>query len=135
MIRKIRKEDISKIYDLGKIYDNRFSSLYDLESYINDNKYEIYVSENDNINGFIILTNMYNIKEILLIYVDEKYRGKGIGSKLLKEIENNGDKILLEVSIENIPAISLYKKFDYKVINIRKGYYNGVDAYVMEKKL
>ena len=90
MIRKIKNEDISKIYKLGENYDSKFSSLYDLESYINDNKYEIYVSENDNnIDGFIILTNMYNIKEILLIYVDEKFRGNKIGSKLLKEIEDS----------------------------------------------
>jgi ribosomal protein S18 acetylase RimI-like enzyme len=43
-------------------------------------------------------------------------------------------KIFLEVSEENIGAINLYNKLGFKVISERKGYYNGIDAYVMEKK-
>ena len=41
---------------------------------------------------------------------------------------------MLEVKVDNINAIKLYEKFDFKVIHIRRGYYNGVDALIMERK-
>ena len=47
------------------------------------------------------------------------------------EIEN----VILEVNINNKPALNLYQKLGFNIINIRKGYYNGEDAYIMEKKV
>ena len=41
---------------------------------------------------------------------------------------------MLEVKVDNINAIKLYEKFDFKVIHTRRGYYNGVDALIMERK-
>ena len=40
--------------------------------------------------------------------------------------------MLLEVRCDNINAIKLYKKYNFKIINIRKNYYENNDAYVME---
>ena len=45
-----------------------------------------------------------------------------------------GKKLILEVSEQNINAINLYKKHNFVEINRRKGYYNGIDAIIMEKK-
>ena len=42
------------------------------------------------------------------------------------------EKIMLEVRCDNSSAIKLYKKFNFKIINIREKYYDGQDAYVME---
>ena len=42
--------------------------------------------------------------------------------------------ITLEVKIDNTPAIKLYKKFDFEEVALRKGYYNGVDGILMERK-
>ena len=46
---------------------------------------------------------------------------------------NQGDRIILEVASNNEPAINLYKKCGFKIINIRKKYYKNIDALVMEK--
>ena len=42
--------------------------------------------------------------------------------------------ITLEVKIDNVPAISIYKKFGFKKVAIRKNYYNGTDGILMERK-
>lgn len=55
------------------------------------------------------------------IYVADNYRNKGIGVKLMKEIEdlfikNNCDLVLLnDVHRKNTPAINLYEKLGYHV--------------------
>ena len=69
------------------------------------------------------------------IYVKEEYRKKGVATELLNYMitTNNFNNITLEVNIKNLNAINLYKKFDFKIINIRKNYYNGVDGYLMER--
>ena len=43
--------------------------------------------------------------------------------------------ITLEVNEKNIPAIKLYKKYDFKSVAKREKYYNGVDGILMERKM
>ena len=78
--------------------------------------------------------------EIHLIYVIKKFRGKGLGSKLIKKIEENCHhlrKIYLEVSEINLKGISFYQKMGFKKIYTRKSYYSyenkKADAFVMAK--
>ena len=57
------------------------------------------------------------------ICVDEKNRGKGIGSLLLEHIknigkENNCTDMYLTVNEENKDAIKLYEKFGFRIKNI-----------------
>lgn len=137
MIRKINRNDFLKIYELGKDYDIGFEKKYNLELYVDNSLYILNCYEEDNIiKGFIIATQMYETIEILLVYVDSKFRCNGIASKLLKDLEETDvDNLLLEVSVENKNALNLYKKHNYQIVSTRKGYYNGVDAYVMRKEL
>lgn len=44
--------------------------------------------------------------------------------------------ITLEVNINNIPAINLYKKYGFEKVGVRKKYYNNLeDALIMTKKI
>ncbi len=94
----------------------------------------IYAKDNE-ILGFLDYSKMYENMEINYIYVKEEYRKKGVATELLNYMitTNNFNNITLEVNIKNLNAINLYKKFDFKIINIRKNYYNGVDGYLMER--
>lgn len=94
----------------------------------------IYVKD-DEILGFLDYSKMYENMEINYIYVKEEYRKKGVATELLNYMitTNNFNNITLEVNTKNLNAINLYKKFDFKIINIRKNYYNGVDGYLMER--
>ena len=49
-------------------------------------------------------------------------------------IDNTNKSITLEVNKNNIPALNLYKKFNFNEVAIRKGYYNGIDGILMERK-
>ena len=78
--------------------------------------------------------------EIHLIYVIKKFRHKGLGSKLIKKIEENCHylrKIYLEVSEINLKGISFYQKMGFKKIYTRKSYYSyqnkKADAFLMAK--
>ena len=94
---------------------------------------EIYIAKLENeIVGYVI----FNIKEkenpsmryrkqlnIDAICVDEKYRGKGIGTKLLEGIKEVAKlkgctDLYLTVNRENENAIKVYEKFGFKVKNI-----------------
>lgn len=136
MIRDITCEDIELISKIGYLYDNNFDNHYNLNSYIDNSIYLLKCYEEDNIiKGFVIATKLYENIEILLIYVLEQYRKQGIGTKLIKNLESYDDiqNIILEVSKENTKAISLYSKLDFKKIDTRKKYYDGIDALVLKK--
>ena len=70
----------------------------------------------------------------------ESYQNQHIGSKLIEYMikdctRNKVNSITLEVKINNINAIHLYKKKGFVEVAIRKGYYQGIDAVLMEKEV
>ena len=79
---------------------------------------------------------------ILKLAVSEKWRGRGIASRLLEEslrraLERNAASAVLDVRLSNQQAISLYQKHGFLRVGTRPGYYldTGEDALVMRKNL
>ena len=66
--------------------------------------------------GCLLLTNKDDGKLLDEIYLEEEYRNKGIGTKIIMDILNNNDVVYLWVYKENEKAISLYKKLGFNVI-------------------
>ena len=66
--------------------------------------------------GCLLLTNKDDGKLLDEIYLEEEYRDKGIGTKIIKNILNNNDIVYLWVYKENKKAISLYKKLGFCAI-------------------
>lgn len=69
--------------------------------------------------------------------VSPAYRRIGMGkyllAKSLKHIRDTGGKqVFLEVRVSNIPAQNLYRQLGFRLLHIRKRYYqnNGEDAYI-----
>ena len=82
--------------------------------------------------------------EIISILIDKKFRKVGMGKSLLNKLLNIAFKkkiqnIFLEVSVKNLIAINLYKKFNFIKVGKRKNYYfqnrKYVDAYIMRLAL
>ena len=97
-------------------------------------KYLLFV-ENDEIIGYLYYSDIYDRIEINQIEVKNIHRKSGKGTELMhKLIDNTNKSITLEVNKNNIPAINLYKKFEFKEVAIRRGYYNGIDGILMERK-
>ena len=135
MIRKATEKDIDKINKLGLELNPNFLITYNIKKYLEDNKYIVLVDEY--INSFLIVFVNIDFYELETIVVDKDYRRKGLASNLLNFfLKNYGkikDAIFLEVAINNESAINLYRKYGFEIVNIRKKYYNDIDAYVMKK--
>jgi ribosomal-protein-alanine N-acetyltransferase len=54
---------------------------------------------------------------------------------LITELKEKIKWITLEVRKSNTPAIKLYQKFDFSIINTRKNYYENEDAYLMGREI
>jgi len=53
---------------------------------------------------------------------------------LIDKAKENCILITLEVNEKNLSAITLYKKYGFQIVGIRKKYYNNIsDAYIMTK--
>jgi ribosomal-protein-alanine N-acetyltransferase len=78
---------------------------------------------------------------IVTIDVVPKARRFGVGSLLLEEAEKRlwaegSIAVGLETAVDNLGAISFYKRHGYSVVRTWPRYYsNGVDALVMKKEL
>lgn len=135
MIFDAQYEDINSIKELGQKYNNNFSSLFNIDLYINNDNYIVkIIKENNYIIGFIICDNLIDTVDIELIYIDETYRKRGYGKKLVDSLLQYNKPINLEVNQTNIPAMKLYVKCGFVEIARREKYYNGVDAIIMRKE-
>lgn len=140
MIENAKNQDYESICKLGNDITKEFKKLYSIESLFNDYTHILIFKEKDEILGFIHYEVLHETVNIINIVVDINQRRKNIGSLLLdnmisslcnKDIEH----IILEVNINNIAAINLYKKFNFEIIHTRKNYYQGSDAYIMERRV
>ena len=138
MIRVASSKDVDEINTLGSILHENFASTFHIETEIDSELAIVLVSENpDYIDAYLYALDFGDNIDLLSIFVAEEKRNKQIGTKLLKYLINNycyqGDKtITLEVSSANIPAYTLYKKLDFKVVGKRNKYYGNEDAYIMK---
>ncbi len=78
--------------------------------------------------------------EIFTVAVLPEHRKKGIGGRILSELidfckKNDANSIFLEVEEGNESAIALYSKFGFLQVGIRKGFYRGKNAIIMELEL
>ncbi len=94
--------------------------------------------EKDKIIGFLLYSLIYDRIEIEQFEVITKKRSQGIGSQLLSYLidkyqNTNIKNITLEVKEDNIAAINLYKKYDFKIVSIREKYYDGINGFLMER--
>ena len=107
----------------------------------NKNSYYIVAKANNDIVGFGGLWKSIDDIHITNIVTKKNLRNNGIGNAILKELINQAkilgyNIITLEVNETNLPAISLYKKFGFKEVGIRKRYYNNThNAIIMNLEI
>lgn len=94
----------------------------------------------DKVIGYLEFSLIYDRMEIDNFYVLDEYRNKGVGTKLLDylvKVANNYKviNITLEVRVSNKIARSLYKKFGFNEVAVRKYYYGDEDGILMEKQV
>lgn len=88
--------------------------------------------------GYICFWLVENIIQILDIAIHPTKRRQGNACRLLtavieKGISHGADQVWLEARVSNLPARDLYKKFGFKEVGLRSGYYRDTyeDAVTM----
>lgn len=130
MIIEINKDNIS-------LLDNSFINKDEIINELDSNPFAkiIILEENDEVIGYLYYSDIYERAEINQFEINLIHRNCGKGKFLLqKMIESVEKDITLEVKEDNYPAISLYEKNGFERKAIRKGYYNGIDGILMERK-
>lgn len=142
-IRALRREEF---IDLMKLIQRIFPERGNCNIFMDI--YEIFPEgfvvaiEDEKLIGFAIgiMSDDYTGR-ILLIGVDEKYRRMGIGTRLLRKLNQilvsyGARKIQLEVRVSNEGAMKFYQRNGFIKINRIKSFYeDGEDGYVMIKNL
>ena len=125
---------------LEKDFDDFWSYNLLKEELTNRSSKVIIAKLNDEIIGFASISVVLDTAHITNIVIKKAFRGKGFSTILLKKLINiakinNCKCINLEVNSNNIVAINLYKKFEFKQVGLRKKYYNNGDALLFSIKL
>ena len=133
------KDDIANIALIEKeCFSSPWSENAILESMLSTTSFYV-ARENGIVTGYMGLSQIAGEGYITNIAVLPQYRGKGIGSALLEYVishcKNNLEFISLEVRISNNKAISLYEKFGFEHVGLRKRFYTNPqeDAIIMTK--
>jgi [ribosomal protein S18]-alanine N-acetyltransferase len=98
-------------------------------------------SANSAIAGFLVAEADRGFGHIITIDVIASARRAGVGSLLLRAAEDRLAvaqclAVELETAVDNVSALSFYKRHGYSVIKTFPRYYaNGVDALVLKKDL
>ena len=127
------------IYELTNLneLDNSFISKEIIEEELKNNPFGkvLLLKEDNEIIGYLYYSDIYERAEINQFEINSIHRNCGKGDLLLKYLINTLEKdITLEVKEDNIPAIKLYLKNGFVKKAVRKGYYNGIDGILMERK-
>ncbi len=103
-----------------------------------ERKIEFY--DKEELVGYLDYSLIYDRIEINNFFVEEPFRKKGIGKKLLSylvviAINNHVINMTLEVKESNEIARELYKKFGFREVALRKFYYGDEHGILMEKQV
>ena len=140
--RLMDTDDIDGVFQVSKICFSIPWSKTSVESELSNPLAKYIVAEDVETNkivGFIGVWIIVSEGDITNIGVHPDYRRNHIASGLLKSLINlcadlNCNLLNLEVRRSNLIAQSLYKKFNFNEIAVRKNYYgNNEDALLMQK--
>lgn len=145
-IRDFRPEDFEELWRIDQdcFPPGIAYSKPELRSYIRQRGAFTLIAEDPQhggIRGFIVTHKGAVSGHIVTIDVGPGGRRLGVGSLLLRAAEDRlriggATAVNLETAVDNLSAVSFYKRHGYSVIRTWPRYYsNGVDALVLNKQL
>lgn len=131
ILKKMEKEDIEGVYNVGKLSLKESWSLDSIEKELS-NKFATYIicKINNEVIGFAGAWIIACEGQITNVAVHPNFRGQGISKKLMETLlldleKNNCKDITLEVRESNEIAINLYKQFGFISEGLRKNFYEN----------
>jgi ribosomal-protein-alanine N-acetyltransferase len=142
IIRYFEPEDFTEVLEIESEAFAEHNPFIYMNFYEMNNECFFVAEEKGHIAGFVV---GYQISaeegRIFSLAVKERYRGYGIGTRLLETITGIfREKLLvfasLEVRLSNLEAQRLYQKIGFIPCWIQHGYYSdGEDGIIMKKRL
>lgn len=131
------------VSDLDEIKENlseNFNNFWNYKIFkdelVNNNSSYLVLRYDDEIVCYGGIKIIIDEADVMNIVTKKDKRNMGFAKFILNELiniakEENCKLITLEVNENNFPAISLYEKFDFKQVGLRKKYYNGIDNAIL----
>jgi [ribosomal protein S18]-alanine N-acetyltransferase len=91
--------------------------------------------------GYAGLMTVGRQADVQTVAVAPGHQGQHLGATLLRAIVDEATsrgctEVLLEVRVDNEPAVHLYQKAGFERISVRRGYYpGGIDGLVMRLRI
>ena len=141
---QISKMGITDLENIKDVLLSDFDDFWNVnifkEELLNPNSKYIMAKIHNKIVGFAGIWKSVDDVHITNIVTSKSFRNQHIGSMMLSNLielaknENNISSITLEVNSNNISAQNLYEKFGFKVVGLRKKYYNNIDDAIIYTK-
>lgn len=155
-IREFKESDLSQVVNINyNCLPENYPDFFFLGIYYKYPKSFLIAEINDEINnkvvGYVMYRKEKGISSFGLKWVDKghlvsiavlpDHRGKKIGKNLLlggiqsMKFDYNVKEIILEVRVSNTPAIKMYQKNQFEIVQTLNQYYkDGENAYLMACK-
>ena len=141
-IRKILSEDAQA---LGRLAAEVFTMPWSVQAFadlaLDSNSLFLVAEEDGHILGGCGLTHILNEGDVHNVMVAPEHQGRGIASKLMKCLLEEGEKLgitefTLEVRVSNASAIHVYEKLGFVSEGVRPRFYEQPveDALIMWKR-
>ena len=139
-------DQLQAMSDLHLANFERGWSVDVFEHFISDqNSFGLVALRSAKLIGYSLVLPAIDTCELIMIVTDTAHRNSGVGSFLLQQTEalakmKGFERMLLEVAIDNQPALQIYQKQGFSEDGLRKKYYKrlgqpAVDAILMSKPI
>ena len=115
--------------------DTAWSEKAISEFLLSDTAVYLYAETDGEFSGILSATLAYEEAEIENIAVSPAFRRKGVGKALVDALKEKCRLIFLLVKEDNSGAIGFYNSLGFRQVGVRKGYYRGVNALILELKV
>ena len=142
VLRRMRRWDIDRLLALGQevVGDEAWSpGMFWSELAQHDTRHYVVAEAGGEVVGYAGVCVYPGESYVQTLAVRPSAQGRGLGARLLtvllEEVARRGEaSVLLEVRADNERAQSLYRRFGFLPVGVRRGYYqpSGTDAVVMQ---
>lgn len=136
-LRVMRPEDVPAVTQLEEsIFPDPWSENAFREELVAPGRRYVVAEEGGTIVGYAGLLVVGDDSHVVTLAVHPDARGRGLGTRfMLRLVEEalaaGALHLTLEVRVSNHPAQSLYRRFGFETVGLRRHYYRDEDALIM----
>jgi len=143
-LRPMRWWDIDEASEIERTL---FPDAWSVETFwselagVPETRHYVVADDDGEVVGYAGLFATRHQADVQTVSVAPRQQGEGLGATLLRALLDEAARrgcgeVLLEVRVDNAAALTLYERFGFERISVRRGYYpGGTDGLVMRLRL